>query len=214
MELRSFSFLLLVSVLISCSNNPNHQEETTKTQTPAPQRSSRFIPEDSLKAFIESAPAVSKTETALAPFDSITWNKVIAYEYDGKNKENASILSNGKFDTSVRKQTSLNEAQVKQVTDCLGSPASYGGGTRSCFIPGQAFVFYNNSTPVMIVDICLDCNNLVSSVRIPAQFATHSKDKKFPVQLNGFSEKGRQCIIDLSKELDFSYGKYEAVMKN
>jgi hypothetical protein len=71
----------------------------------------------------------------------------------------------------------------------LCNKSTYGGDVAACFDPHLGIVFYKASKPSAYVSICLDCNYLVSSIKIPGQA--------------GFSDDGIKKIMDFERELKF-----------
>ena len=58
------------------------------------------------------------------------------------------------------------------------------------------------------INICLSCNYLISGIEIPAQ--SHKKvnnGTKDEYAKIGFTNIGAKAIVDLCKELNFTYGK-------
>jgi hypothetical protein len=165
---------------------------------------------DSILSYVESSSVLPDRSGVGYPFDSIDFDRVLAYEFDGREELNSRIISEeGNFVKTIKKQKHLTAGQVTMITRCLSDTATYGEGTRACFAPSEAIVFFKGKKPVMSIDICLDCNYLESSVPIPARSVRQIKvdDRVFPAI--GFSVQGRQCIIDLSKELNFVYGSFD-----
>ncbi|MEL7423254.1 MAG: hypothetical protein AAFN81_09710, partial [Bacteroidota bacterium] len=116
----------------------------------------------------------------------------------------------------IEAHQALDEQQVGQLLTALSQSDSYGGGRAACFNPRMGFVFYQGSTAKMVVDICLDCNFLRSSIEIPATINFNHKDFERGRPL-GFSTLGRERIIKLAKGLGLHYGqlgpeKYEFVI--
>jgi hypothetical protein len=171
--------------------------------------------QDTILSYVGSAPLLPPQSGVGRPFDSIEFDRVVAYEFDGKEEKNSRIINeDGNFVKTIKKQKHLTADQVKMITSCLSDTVSYGEGTRACFAPSEAIVFFNGTKPVMSVDICLDCNYLESSVPIPARDARQMKvdNRVFPAI--GFSVQGRQCIINLSRQLGFVYGGFKAITVN
>jgi len=77
-----------------------------------------------------------------------------------------------------------------------------------CFIPHLGFGFYKDNKIVFKVNVCLDCNYLIPSIKIPAtSFYKINKGTEFEYPAQGFSEYGKERIIEISKELELDYGK-------
>jgi hypothetical protein len=208
MKLAACSSLLFL-MIVACNENVQESQTTSdtlvKTKTV---ENGKYISEDRLKEFVQQSPATVISKLEAKPFDSIRFDKVIAYDYDGSDQGGPGIVdSAGKFDSRIKAQRALDAGQINSITSCLGSKQTYGAGTAPCFRPGMAIVFFQNIQPVMKVEICLDCNFLESSVRIPAKYGKKTKVEGSEIELTGFSKDGRKCIIDLAKQLAFSYAK-------
>jgi hypothetical protein len=121
-------------------------------------------------------------------FASVDYDKVIAYSYDGEGDIEI-IDEKGKLADKINKQVELNDAQTIRLTNTLCSKSTYGGDIAACFDPHFGVVFYKANNPVVYVSICLDCNYLVSSIKIPGE--------------GGFSNDGIKKIVDFEKELKF-----------
>ncbi len=57
-----------------------------------------------------------------------------------------------------------------------------------------------------MVDICLDCNYLHSTKRIPATSMHDEKFEDYTLPRHGFSKKARSSIRAFAKELNMKYG--------
>jgi len=121
-------------------------------------------------------------------FAAIDYDKVIAYSYNGEGG-NEIINSNGKLADRIKKQTQLDRSQIIRLTNFLCDRSTYGGETAACFDPHFGIVFYRANEPKAYVSICLDCNYLVSSIKIP-----NSK--------GGFSDEGIKEMESL--EIEFN----------
>lgn len=199
--------ILLILVLTGCNANEHNSEppaaDTTAMKTGA---SGKYLSQEAVNDFIHQSPAITLSGIEAKPFDSIPFDKVIAYDFDGSDSAGSGIIDkHGWLDATIKKQRSLSGSQVGTITSCLGSRSSYGAGTAPCFRPGMAIVFYQNNLPAMTIDICLDCNFLESSVRIPAKYGSTMLKDGAEIELSGFSKSGRECIISLAKQLEFSY---------
>lgn len=144
------------------------------------------------------------------PFDSLRYNKVVAYEYLGQEgrTEQLLIVENGKLISTVTKQVELSSQQIKQLTTLLSSESTYGGDKAFCFIPRMGIVFYNDNEAVANVSICFECNYLISSIHIPATEAHKifiTEDYSAPAE--GFSENGKRTLMDFCRELEFEHCK-------
>lgn len=143
---------------------------------------------------------------AKKPFNRLKYNRVVAFDYEGGQGAGViQIITDGKLAKTVKQQRELTQAQVDDVTNFLGDNATYGSSTAFCFDPHLGIVFYDDTNIVAHVSICLECNYLISSEKIPATEARMIKTEygsSYPAE--GFSKTGRYKINKLCKELQFS----------
>ncbi|MFN8306952.1 MAG: hypothetical protein U0T79_09275 [Ferruginibacter sp.] len=121
-------------------------------------------------------------------FATVDYDKVVAYSYDGEGDIEI-IDEKGKLANKIKKQVDLSKAQTIRLTNTLCNKSTYGGDIAACFDPHFGVVFYKTNKPVAYISICLDCNYLVSSIKIPGE--------------GGFSNEGIKKIMDFEKELKF-----------
>jgi len=121
-------------------------------------------------------------------FSKLDYDKVIAYDYNGEGDIEIIDEKTKHLASKIRKQKILNKTQILKITNDLCDGSSYGGDVAACFDPHLGIVFFKKDIPIAYVSICLDCNYLVSSIKIPKSD-------------NGFSDKGVKRIIDFEKEI-------------
>ncbi len=205
----------LICLAFSCSNKPQAAgskiDEKQIQLLPPPKISDRIkngLSAKILKDYIENTPPIKLTRKYKVPFNTLEFDKVIAYDFDGDEETFPSAIGrNGSFIPIIEKQAALTEKQINYlIENILTSDATYGGGTAACFQPHLSIIFYNKNERVFITDICLGCNLLHSSQLIPA---TQSHKAKFEdgtdFFLDGFSKQGKKRIRNLATELDFYY---------
>lgn len=195
---------------LNCKNQKSNLPENSETisQNKEEKRiNSKFLSEEELKQFVISSPPITKEEKLSAPFDTLEFNKVIAYEFDGVGGRKI-IDSKGNYSNKIEVQKQINDKQLFEFTELITNPKSYGKVTAACFDPKMSLVFYENEVPRVTIDICLDCNYLISSVPIPILEEAHNKVSELGITY-GFSEKGVDGIMKLAEELDFKYKDYK-----
>ncbi len=139
----------------------------------------------------------------LNPFKKIEYDKVVAYEYQGKG----GLLIEKclkKHKEKIDKKINLIDKQIGKLEKILTSKKAYGNTTMSCFDPHFAVAYYKNDKIVGSISICLDCNYLISSEKIPStefKMMQVSDDYSYPAK--GFSKKTRKEIHEYLKELGF-----------
>jgi hypothetical protein len=206
--------LVLTWILTGCSNSDNKTSstttiDTTKVQIPLPPKRNTVatLKEDSRTSFVNRTKEISTSKKANKPFNKLDYNKVIAYDYEGgKGEGGINIITDGKLAPTVKQQKELTQEQVDDLTNYLGANSTYGGNKAACFDPHLGIVFYKDRKIVAHISICLECNYLSSSIKIPATAVKKFKigdDFEYPAE--GFSKLGRQKINSLCKQLNFSH---------
>ena len=158
-------------------------------------------------AFIN--PSVSQkgkeTKKYSNPFDTLSYDKVIAYDYNG-SPEMQIVMKEQVLAKKERifKQIELTKKQISAFHKTLGNTKSYGGGTAACFDPHFGVVYFKQNKIVGHISVCLACNYFQSSPKIPAQ-NSHKTDVCDECYAYGFSKYGRKNISALVKELQFSH---------
>ena len=158
-------------------------------------------------AFINQRASYTSKQTKkyINPFDTLKYDKVIAYDYNGSPE--MQIVINGKvmpLKERMFKQAELTKEQINKFNKTIGDTKSYGGGTASCFDPHFGIVYFKQNKIVGHISICLGCNFLESIPDIPAE-NSHKTDLCDECYANGFSKSGRKNISALVKELQFSH---------
>lgn len=218
----TLSLLLCLTIFTSCqtSSNKNDTEKSNDTipKTPPPPEwvdTSKTLKEKSLTDYINSAKTVKPNLKNGQPFDKLNYDKVIAYDFAGSEEPYPAVIDKqGKFVPVVLGQQYLSQEQADKILSTLTSKSTYGEATAACFQPHFALVFYKDNKMVNQINVCLGCNYLISDIAIPAE--THkkvNKGAKDEYALTGFTGKGKKVIIDLCKELNFTYGQEEKKTK-
>jgi len=174
---------------------------------PPPPPGSRgiFLSFQELNRFLhEASPNLSKHGIG-KPFNTLVYDKVIAYSFEGHEERYPFVLDGGVFAPVVYKQQQLDESEVQSITALLTSPSTYGGSTAACFEPRLALIFYKGTQATMQVSICLGCNYLEATSPIPAVNSIKAKDADY-YQI-GFSKQGRQGLKALCDKYGFYYEK-------
>lgn len=169
--------LIYLLLLQSCIH-PNHKElneseivETKsnlqKNELIQDKRKSikKYINHDSIMHFISKIKDTIKTPIKGEPFNALTFNKVVAFEYYGEYDNCFVIENKNQF---VEKITALTQQQVYELCQILSNKKSYGNGIASCFDPHLCFSFFDDKKVVMEISIFMSCNHLKSTVAIPS----------------------------------------------
>lgn len=189
-------FYVFIFLLIAACNNSVDRQETI------------IFAVDSEEVATIKQIKVSPNPHASTPFDLIDYDRVVAYDYGGEGEDAYSPIvdEKGNLHSSVINSKDLTQHQVDDLTNFLGRNETYGNSTAFCFEPHLGIVFYKEDKIKAHLSICLQCNLLRSSVEIPA---TQLK-KMYPgtdneFALEGFSKSGRQKIMKLCADLQFSH---------
>lgn len=141
------------------------------------------------------------------PYAKLKFNKVVAYDFLGiTDTAQYQIITNGKLAPTVVHQQILSITQINSITKILTSDSTYGGNKAFCFEPHLGIVFYLDTAVISYVNICLDCNYLISSTFIPAtELNKVQVSEHYEHPLDGFSKTGRQQINEFCKSLNFNH---------
>ena len=138
------------------------------------------------------------------PFDKLNFDKVVAYEFQG-NGELLIERCLKKQKDKINKTFELSKKQINNLEQILTSKESFGNSTFSCFDPHFAVVYYKSNKIIGSINICLECNYLISSEKIPAtelKWIKISDDYSYPAK--GFSKKTRKEIYNFCKIIGFN----------
>ena len=210
---------LLMLILCSCNNTNQEIGEASKVAVATErvgegQGTIMYLSQAQLTEYVLQSKTIEITSAYTYPFDTLQFDKVIAYDFDGSEQPYPSVINqrNGKFVPVISRQQELKAEQIDFLIDFLTDNSTYGEPTAACFYPHLGIVFYQGNERKYVVDICLDCNYLRSTTEIPA---TQHKKMKFDdgtsYGLQGFSGKGKEKIIQLSKRLGLAYGAVEHI---
>ncbi|WP_299277949.1 hypothetical protein [uncultured Psychroserpens sp.] len=137
------------------------------------------------------------------PFAKLKYDKVVAYEFQGEG-DVLIIECLKNQNEKINKNKALSKKETQSIEHILTSEKAYGKGKAFCFDPHFAIVYYLKDEIVCSIDICLDCNSLVSSIKIPATKLKYIKigdDYSYPA--DGFSKISRKHIYEFCKALNF-----------
>jgi len=210
---RNYIFLLPFIFILSCSDNPKDNkvvaEKSTEQLDSLKSNNSIFLKEQELKNYVLTAQTITPNTNLNSPFDTLSYDKIIAYDFEGREEPYPSVLDrNLKFVPVILNQKALTQKQADKILSALSSNSTYGEGTAACFIPHLGLLFFKDNKFKYAINICLDCNYLISDITIPAE--THlkvNKGKENEYAISGFTKTGKKAIVDLCKDLNFYYGR-------
>jgi len=140
----------------------------------------------------------------LTSFDDISYDEVIAYEFQGDGGLGIEKCLKEQKD-KVSRQKELKKDQIKYLEELIISNESYGNATAFCFDPHLGIIYYKDGNVVFSIDICLSCNSLEVSNEIAAikyKMIYVSEDYSYPAK--GFSKEMRKSIHEFCSEIEFT----------
>ena len=157
--------------------------------------------------FAKSQSLISKGDL-YNPFDTLKYDNIVIYKrtFEKKFNKNITVINNKinrqVIDTGILLSFNDKKHFIKLITDT----STYGNDIPECYIPEYSFVFYLDTNIVCYVDISLSCNQLNSSIYIPAiDYYNYpvgiDKEGKIIIPMTGFSIKGYSRI----KQLCYKY---------
>lgn len=207
------SLIILTSIIIlSCDQSLEKETDNKNLYTnPQVEQFKKYLSQKKLYDFVQKSKPIKLSSTFPSPFDTLDFNKVIAYDFDGKEEGYANSIrkmNSNFFSDVVLRQRAVQEKEIQFLLDFLSDPKTYGEVTMACFEPHLGIVFFKDKQVKYVIDICMDCNYLISTSELPASVYKKMKmENGSEYGLNGFSSYGRNKIIELSKKLGLDYGK-------
>lgn len=146
----------------------------------------------------------------LNPFDTLQYDQVIAYDYDGQANnpivKDSQLIKRG-YHGQIYGQTELTKMQIAVFHKIIGDTATYGGMTAACFDPHMGIVYYKQGKIVGYISVCISCNYLLASMPMPVSEVKKKyidKEKTILTSLYGFSQSAREKLNNFCKELKFT----------
>lgn len=141
------------------------------------------------------------------PFNNLKYDKVIAYEFNGNGMRTIDRVITGDR-KRLDNKTTLDSTQIEQFEKIICKRDAYGQSTAGCFEPHFAVIYYSGDSIIAQVDVCLMCNYLVSSEKIPSVYQyMMDEGTEFERPLNGFSKSTRKELNEFILSLNFN--KYQ-----
>jgi hypothetical protein len=149
------------------------------------------------------------------PFLTLQYDSVLIYDFDWKGKqESFSIVDeSGHLSSGVRNYSRLDRKKYAKLNKLLGEKSSFGQSTAACFEPHLGIVYYQSGKSIAHLSICMGCNRLESSVRIPAQEqgAQISEGVTYYTGI-GMSKSLRKFLNHLMVSHNFRYGDKKSTL--
>ncbi|MFT5822877.1 MAG: hypothetical protein ACI8ZM_004134, partial [Crocinitomix sp.] len=92
--------------------------------------------------YAKESPTLDLAENYPPPFDTLDFNKVIAYDFDGREEYNSTVWGTEGYASVIVKQTNLTLTSVNELISLLTSNSTYGGRRAACYEPHLGFIFY------------------------------------------------------------------------
>jgi hypothetical protein len=141
-----------------------------------------------------------------APFNTLDFDRAVAYDYDGTYDGLPIIDKAGKLSGSVINEKQLTDSEIAVFLGTLGNPHTYGNGVSDCFAPRMGLVLYKGKAVVFHASICFACNQLESSMVIPAMVQPRKDAKTGKERFGGgFSDAGKEQLTAFCASLKFSH---------
>ncbi|MCU0334066.1 MAG: hypothetical protein MUF62_03335 [Chitinophagaceae bacterium] len=127
-----------------------------------------YLSAQQLAEGLAAAPILPPIKQLQPPFDSLSFDKAIAYDYNGaKGEPTLYIVEDGRLAPTVLAQQPLGQQEVAAVLGLLSSRRAYGDAPAFCFEPHLGIVLYRADTVVGHLSICISCKRLASSPALP-----------------------------------------------
>lgn len=178
---------------------PEVQENwDTRTKAELERDSIRIMNSITILNVVKKASTIDSKKLDGSPFNTMDFDKVVAYSYDGSHEQIKIAPGIGKTRSAsetIDQQVGINQKQANIILSLFGDKSTYDPmASAGCFEPRFALVLYKDNSSVMQISVCLDCNNVHFTPEIKANEG-------------GLSKKGRKTIIAFCKELKFPYGE-------
>jgi hypothetical protein len=145
------------------------------------------------------------------PYLLLSYDSIVIYDFDWRDPITKKIVSiidteNRALASTVKKSACLDKKTAMQLSRLLGEKTSYGQEVASCFEPHLGIVFYQQGKHTAHIDVCLTCNRLESSLKIPAQDqGKHQTEDDVYYTLYGMSKSFRKYLNRILVKNKFSH---------
>jgi hypothetical protein len=106
------------------------------------------------------------------PFSGLKYDSIVIYDFNTKmtgRPELSIVQEDGSLAVSIAKSKRVTTKEAKALSERVGLKSSYGKGEAACFDPHLGIVYYRNGKPLEYISVCMDCNRLEASIKIPNQ---------------------------------------------
>jgi hypothetical protein len=136
-------------LIISCSDNVKDNKVvankpiTFERFDSLHRNNPKFLKEQELKNYLLTAQTISPNKNLGNPFDTLSYNKIIAYDFEGSEEPYPRLLDKDlKFVPVILNQKVLTQKQADKILSALTKNSSYGEGTAACFNPHLGLLFF------------------------------------------------------------------------
>jgi len=138
------------------------------------------------------------------PFTTLKYDQIIAFEFSPHSIVPFEKLVK-EFPEKIDQTKVLTQSEKDKIINLLLSPKTYGGYTAQCFDPHFALIFLDEGEEVAIIKVCISCNYLKSTFRIPAMHEQKLySGTDYEIDAIGFSKGARKDFQEFLKEIGFT----------
>ncbi len=167
--------MLVMTTIAWAACQPTHSPVpaspvSVQSQPPAPTVEPQpYLSLQQLAESLKRAPTLARLTKLHPPFDSLQFDKAMAYDYNGAKGEQALyIVEEGRLAPTIVAQQPLDGHDVEALVGLLYNKRAYGDAPAFCFEPHLGIVFYQSDSIVAHLSICISCKRLTGSPAVPA----------------------------------------------
>lgn len=169
----------------------------------------------------DSIPIKGEVKNLYNPFDSISYDKVIAYNFNYDVKTGYKKHTHSEFGPDLEQFNyysllnamdgiialdTLSKKEIDSAITILSDTSTYGKSPYACFEPRLGLSFFKGNKAELDILLCFDCNTLESSIPIPASKKYFIDFKRYEIIPNTYDEDttkpyfGRKYLDGFSEE--------------
>jgi hypothetical protein len=143
------------------------------------------------------------------PYLTLDYDSLVIYDYGNIAETESNVKQIGNrylLKSKPQKSVVLTTNEAKAFSTKIGLKSSYGQPAAACFNPHFAALYYKNGIGIASVEICVDCNQLYSSLTLKAQNQYPQKADDGSVYYSGYgmSKEFRKYLKELQMKYHFS----------
>lgn len=135
------------------------------------------------------------------PYLTLDYDSLVIYDYGNIAETEGNVTQIGNrylLKSKPQKRVVLTTIEAKTFSTRIGLKSSYGQPAAACFNPHFAALYYKNGIGIASVEICVNCNQLYSSLTLKAQ-EFYTKKGSY-----GMSKEFRKYLKELQMKYHFS----------